>query len=115
MSDYEPKFDLPFKGFTKPIYAIPGNHDWYDALEGFAANFLEPDAARASMKARVEVDKRITTTTDRHIDNLIAEAKRLRSEYGIKDGYQRGVFFEIQTDRFALLAVDTGVARTIDP
>jgi hypothetical protein len=67
------------------------------------------------MKARVEVDKRITTTTDRHIDNLIAEAKRLRSEYGIKDGYQRGVFFEIQTDRFALLAVDTGVARTIDP
>jgi uncharacterized membrane protein HdeD (DUF308 family) len=115
MSDYEPKFYLPFKGFTKPIYAIPGNHDWYDALEGFAANFLEPDAARASMTARVEVDKRITTTTDRHIDNLIAEAKRLRSEYGIKDGYQRGVFFEIQTDRFALLAVDTGVARTIDP
>jgi hypothetical protein len=37
LSDYESKFYLPFKGFTKPIYAIPGNHDWYDALEGFAA------------------------------------------------------------------------------
>ena len=51
MSDYEAKFYLPFKGFSKPIYAIPGNHDWYDALEAFAANFLEADAARACMRA----------------------------------------------------------------
>jgi uncharacterized membrane protein HdeD (DUF308 family) len=114
MSDYEPKFYLPFKGFTKPIFAIPGNHDWYDALEGFAANFLEAGAARASMKARVEVDQRVTTTTDRHIDNMIVEAARLRGEYSIKAGFQRGPFFEIQTDRFALLAVDTGVARDVD-
>src|SRR4051812_46833487 len=28
MTDYEGKFYLPFKGFTKPVYAIPGNHDW---------------------------------------------------------------------------------------
>ena len=47
MSDYEFNFYLPFKGFTKPIYAIPGNHDWFDALEGFNANFLEPKAAHA--------------------------------------------------------------------
>ena len=40
MRDYEHNFHLPFKGFKKPIYAIPGNHDWYGALEGFAANFL---------------------------------------------------------------------------
>ena len=50
MSDYEVNFYLPFKGFTKPIYAIPGNHDWFDALEGFNANFLEPKAARAAME-----------------------------------------------------------------
>ena len=43
MRDYESNFYLPVKGFTKPIYAIPGNHDWYDALEGFAANFLEAE------------------------------------------------------------------------
>src|SRR6185295_2040687 len=28
MKDYEAKFWLPFKGFDKPVYAIPGNHDW---------------------------------------------------------------------------------------
>ena len=45
MKDYEAKFWLPFKGISKPVYAVPGNHDWYDALEGFAATFFEPQAA----------------------------------------------------------------------
>jgi uncharacterized membrane protein HdeD (DUF308 family) len=114
MSDYESKFYLPFKGFTKPIYAIPGNHDWYDALEGFAANFLEPDAARACMRARVETDKRLTSTTDGRIDGMIREAARLRREYGISTGWQRGPIFELQSERFCLIAVDTGVLRTVD-
>ncbi len=30
-------------------------------------------------------------------------------------GFQRAPFFELQTDRFALLAVDTGILRRIDP
>ena len=51
MRHYEANFWLPFMGTSKPLYAIPGNHDWYDALEGFAATFLEPDAARAAMRA----------------------------------------------------------------
>jgi len=68
MRDYESNFYLPFKGFTKPIYAIPGNHDWYDALEGFAANFLEADAARTCMRSRVETDGRLTTTTEGRIE-----------------------------------------------
>ena len=72
MKDYEAKFWLPFKGVTKPVYAIPGNHDWYDALEAFAATFLEPGAARATMRARVESDLRLTSTTDARIEELIA-------------------------------------------
>ena len=47
MRDYEFNFYLPFKGFAKPIYAIPGNHDWFGALDGFAANLMEPVAAQA--------------------------------------------------------------------
>jgi uncharacterized membrane protein HdeD (DUF308 family) len=114
MFDYEPKFYLPFKGFTKPIYAIPGNHDWYDALEAFAANFLEPDAARTCMRSRLETDARLTTTTESRIEALIREAARLRREFGVSAGWQRGPFFEVQTERFALIAVDTGVLRQID-
>lgn len=114
MSGYERNFYLPFKGFTKPIYAIPGNHDWYDALEGFAANFLEADAARATMHARVAIDNRLTTTTNSRIEAMIEEAARLRRAYGVQTGWQRGPFFEVQGERFALIAADTGVLRRVD-
>jgi hypothetical protein len=114
MSDYEPKFYLPFKGFTKPIYAIPGNHDWYDALEGFSANFLDPESARVCMLARIQTDNRMTTTTERRIETYIEEAARFRREFGVSTGWQRGPFFEVQSKRFALIVVDTGVLRTVD-
>ena len=115
MIDYEPNFWLPFKGVTKPVFAIPGNHDWYDALEGFLATFLQPDAARAAMQARAEADLRMTSSTSDRIDSLIAEADRLRREYRVPTGFQRAPFFEFQTDGFALLAIDTGIVKRIDP
>jgi uncharacterized membrane protein HdeD (DUF308 family) len=114
MKDYERNFYLPFMGFHKPIYAIPGNHDWYDALEGFAANFFEPDAARAAVRARVAADRGLTSTTEARIGELIDEAARLRREYGLEVARQRGPYFEIQADRFALIMVDTGVLRSVD-
>src|SRR5262245_16446287 len=115
MNDYEAKFWLPFKGVNRPVYAIPGNHDWYDALEAFNATFLQPEAARASIQARVEADLRVTSTTEDRIHALVTDAARLRQAYGVPTGFQRAPFFEIQTDRFALVAIDTGVLRTIDP
>jgi uncharacterized membrane protein HdeD (DUF308 family) len=114
MADYEFNFYFPFKGFEKPIYAIPGNHDWFDALEGFNANFLEARAARAALKARVEADLRLTTTDGRRIDALIGQAERLRGLYKIDNNNQRGPFFELQTSDFALIAIDTGILRTVD-
>jgi hypothetical protein len=114
MHDYEANFYLPFQGFAKPIYAIPGNHDWFDALEGFNANFLEPKAARAALEARVEADPGLTSTNEQRIERLVGEAARLRQLYAANAGKQRAVFFELQTDGFALLAIDTGILRTID-
>ncbi|HYW69993.1 MAG TPA: metallophosphoesterase [Pyrinomonadaceae bacterium] len=115
MKDYEPNFYLPFKGFTKPIYAIPGNHDWFDANEGFNANFFEPTAANLALRARLAEDvKTNIITTDRRFAELIATAKRLREYYSIRNGLQRGTFFEMHTAGFSLIAVDTGILRTID-
>ena len=48
MKDYEANFWLPFKGITKPVYAIPGNHDWYDALEGVRGHL--PRAGRGARR-----------------------------------------------------------------
>jgi uncharacterized membrane protein HdeD (DUF308 family) len=115
MKDYEPNFYLPFKGFTKPIYAIPGNHDWYDADEGFNANFLEPGAANLALHARLAADlKTNLISTDQRFAELIAKAKSLREYYQIKNGLQRAPFFEMHIAGFSLIAVDTGIMRTID-
>jgi hypothetical protein len=67
------------------------------------------------MRARAEADLRLTSTSDHRIESLIAEAARLRGEYGVPTGFQRGPFFEFQADRFALVAVDTGIVKRIDP
>lgn len=115
MKDYERNFYLPFKGFEKPLYALPGNHDWFDANEGFNANFLTPDAAQLSLRARLAEDLNTDkVTTDRRFDEITAEAERLRSYYRIKNGLQRAPFFEMQTAGFSLIAVDTGILRRVD-
>jgi len=115
MRDYERGFWLPMKGVRKPVYAIPGNHDWYDALEAFAATFLESAAARTAMRARIEADEGLTTTTDARIEELISQAAFYRAQYGVPTGFQRAPFFDIQTEDFALIAVDTGIVRDVDP
>jgi uncharacterized membrane protein HdeD (DUF308 family) len=115
MRDYEHKFFLPFKGFDKPIYAIPGNHDWYDSLESFAAVFFEPEAARRAIHARVEADQNLTTTTESRIESLLQQSERLSGQYGLSVGHQKAPYFQLQTEQFAFIAVDTGVLRRVDP
>ena len=115
MKDYERNFYLPFKGFDKPIYAIPGNHDWFDANEGFNANFLEAGAAQLALRARLAEDLQTkAVTTDERFDEITAEAARLRSVYGIRNGLQRAPFFEMHASGFSLIAVDTGILRRLD-
>ncbi len=114
MKDYERKFYLPMKGVTKPVYAIPGNHDWYDALEGFTANFFQPDLARKSMLARINTDLEISTTSTGKIDEMIASAETLRKEYGVSTGYQEAPFFQVSNGNFILLCLDTGIKRQLD-
>ncbi len=114
MKDYERKFFLPFKGLKKPVYAIPGNHDWYDALEGFAATFYTPDAARKAMAARISSDLNITSTNEKDIERLVNQASFLKKEYDLPVGFQNAPFFQVSTDHFVLLTIDTGVRRRVD-
>jgi 3',5'-cyclic AMP phosphodiesterase CpdA len=115
MSDYERKFYLPFKGMTKPIYALPGNHDWHDELEGFTANFYEKEAAQAAYQGRGKKDCALSRNKDDRLCTYIDAAARLRDQYKLKTGLQRSMYFQIETDRFALFAVDTGLRRRVDP
>ena len=115
MRDYEANFYLPLMGVEKPILAIPGNHDWFNALDGFAANLMRPDSARAAIDARVEADLSLSSTTGDRIDRLMESAARLRSLYRVQAGLQPAPFFEVHTGAFSLIAIDTGIEKQIDP
>ena len=114
MKDYEPNFYLPLMGVEKPVLAIPGNHDWFNALDGFAANLIDPVIARAAIAARVQADLSLSSTTDDRIDAMIASAARLRSLYRVRAGLQRAPFFELHAGGFSLIAIDTGIERRVD-
>jgi len=114
MKDYEANFYLPLKGVDQPIYAIPGNHDWFNALDGFAANLMDAESARAALEARVQSDLSLSSTTGERIDRLIREASRLRALYGVSAGHQVAPFFEMHSGGFSLVAIDTGALRRID-
>ncbi|HEX6163356.1 MAG TPA: metallophosphoesterase [Vicinamibacterales bacterium] len=114
MKDYEPNFYLPLMGVEKPVLAVPGNHDWFNALDGFAANLMDAKTARAAIDARVNADLSLSSTTAGRIDELLASAARLRSLYRVQAGLQHGPFFELHAGRFSLIAIDTGIERRID-
>ena len=114
LKDYEKKFWMPFKGVTKPVYAIPGNHDWYDALDGFTATFFEPDAARRSMAARIRKDLYISPTNKKRIDQMIALSEKWRNEYEVSTGFQKAPYFQVSSGNFVFITLETGIKRQID-
>jgi uncharacterized membrane protein HdeD (DUF308 family) len=114
LKDYEKKFWMPFKGVTKPVYAIPGNHDWYDALDAFIATFYEPEAAKAAMLARIKSDLKMTSTTKSKIDEMVVKSAVWRKEYEVPTGLQKAPYFQVSNDNFVLITVETGVLRQID-
>jgi hypothetical protein len=114
LKDYEKKFWLPFKGVTKPVYAIPGNHDWYDALDGFIATFYEPEAAKKAMYERIKSDLKISSTTVNKIDEMVAKSAEWRTEYEVPTGFQKAPYFQVSSGNFVLITVETGVLRQID-
>jgi uncharacterized membrane protein HdeD (DUF308 family) len=114
MKDYEKKFWLPFKGVKKPVYAIPGNHDWYDALEGFIATFYEPSAAKKAMYERLKSDLKISSTTPNKIDEMISRTAGYRKEYEVPVGFQKAPYFQVTAGNFVFITIETGVLRQID-
>ena len=44
INQYADKFYCPYKGYPNRIYAVPGNHDWYDGLVGFMHHFCGVEA-----------------------------------------------------------------------
>ncbi|MFI1487492.1 metallophosphoesterase family protein [Streptomyces sp. NPDC020747] len=115
--DYGTKFHRPYKDYQAPIYAIPGNHDWYEDLQGFMRVFCEapplmPEAAPrpltpAWLRSLLWHKPRSTD------EQRLAEARKLRSAPA-QQAVQPGPYWAVDAGPVRIIGIDTGLLGTVD-
>ncbi len=119
INEYDTKFYRPYKDYPGPIYAVPGNHDWYDGLNGFMHHFCgvalrDPSGVRFSGPLwRRALQAVLWRRSSRGDDRRIAEMHALRPRPEQQPG-QPGPYFAIEAGPLLLIAVDTGISGEID-
>ncbi|MEU8141997.1 metallophosphoesterase [Nonomuraea sp. NPDC048901] len=110
-NEYENKFFRPYKDYDAPIYAIPGNHDWYDGLGGFMRVFCDAPALPPKRDAGLRglLWRRSETIDER----LLAEARAFRDRPAQRAA-QPGPYWAIETPSLLIVGVDTGIQGEID-
>ncbi|MDI9835527.1 metallophosphoesterase family protein [Streptomyces sp. KAU_LT] len=116
--DYGPKFFRPYRDYKAPIYAIPGNHDWYEDLTAFMRVFcddappLPPEPApRTLSRARL---RSLLWHRPREGDGQrLDEARELRSDPS-QLAVQPGPYWAIDAGPIRIVGIDTGLLGTID-
>jgi calcineurin-like phosphoesterase family protein len=119
INEYDEKFFWPYREFPGPIYAIPGNHDWYDGLQGFMAHFC---AARPELrppgrpvgKRWQRAGRRLFWRKPSSPDEARIEAMRARRSSEEQLSKQPAPYFAINTGPILLVGIDTGITGTLD-
>ena len=119
VEDYQRKFYRPYRDYRGPIYAIPGNHDWYDDLQGFLWHLCGrrsfPDEGGRAPQGWL----RAVTTREGWARLLwrrpsppspgTAAAAPQRPPTG-----QRSPYYVVDTPFLRLVAIDTGIRGCLD-
>ena len=116
VNEYLGKFYFPYKDYPAPIYALPGNHDWYDGLTGFMAHFCgaRPLPPPAPGRGPREWLRRALWRRPRAVDPAVMAAGRaLRPPRGDL-GVQPGPYFAIETGPVRIVGIDTGILGGVD-
>jgi hypothetical protein len=110
VNQYKEKFYEPFGSWRKPIYALPGNHDWYDELEGFMYHFCGVDPPPEEFGSEIP-----RPPLWRRPQSREAEAERCRDARPPQRGpYQPAPYFVIDTESIAIVCIDTGIEGGLD-
>lgn len=116
-NEYGTKFFRPYRDYPAPIYAIPGNHDWYDGLTGFMRVFCRAPQLPAPPRPRALTAAwwrgllwRASETPD---EARLAQAKALRAAPG-QAAWQPGPYWAMDAGPIRLIGIDTGLLGDID-
>lgn len=133
VNDYINGFYIPFRKYDRPIYALPGNHDWYDGLSGFMFHHCAAEPLphlRLSLAGRSLGDRLVRALWQRanrpDRDRLApyVHERRLETLKRADDEtpdprtpprpVQPAPYFAIELEQLVLVAIDTGVGGELD-
>ena len=117
---YADRFYRPYADYPGPIYALPGNHDWYDGLAGFMTAFCDapPDAGAPSPAYDGPLWKRalrwlLWRRAPRASVEDVADMRWYRDAES-QQGCQPGPYCAIDAGPVRLVLIDTGLSGQID-
>jgi hypothetical protein len=121
VNDYVDGFYIPYRPLALPIYAQPGNHDWYDGLNGFMWNLcgaepLPPDAYDvASYSPRERLARRLWKKASAPRRDILEAYRDERAPQGQAwEPLQPGPYFAMDLGELLVVCVDSGITGDID-
>jgi len=116
--DYGDKFFRPYQDYPAPIYAVPGNHDWYEDLHGFMRVFCDdapplPPSPRPRALTRAWLRDRLWHRPGPADEAGFAQARKLRSAPA-QFSVQPGPYWAIDAGPIRIVGIDTGLLGTLD-
>lgn len=116
-NEYDDKFFRPYKDYPAPIYAVPGNHDWYDGLGGFMRVFCDAPALKAEREGFRLTPSGLRGLLWRRPEKIdeagLARARERRARPG-QQAVQPGPYWAMETPGLLIVGVDTGIHSTLD-
>ena len=112
INEYLKKFCHPYKDYPKPIYALPGNHDWYDSLNGFMVHFCGAEPSERSLGSNW-ILRRLWRKPARIKPRVLEKCRTLRPvpEEHLR---QPSPYFAIDTGPLRIVSIDTGINGQLD-
>lgn len=118
IDEYKEKFARPYRGLRDPIYAVPGNHDWYDDATGFMYWFCgrreAPPRPKRRPFSKPWLRDRLWRKAPKPDPDKLRAALALRRPPAEQRDPQPGLYFAIDTGPVVLVGVDTGIRGNLD-
>ncbi|MFJ4923511.1 metallophosphoesterase family protein [Streptomyces sp. NPDC088725] len=116
-NEYDTKFFRPYKDYDAPIYAVPGNHDWYDGITGFMRVFCDapalPPTARPTPLSAAWWRTLLWKKPEVPDEQRLAAARKMRSAPA-QQATQPAPYWAIDSGPLRIIGIDTGLLGTID-
>jgi hypothetical protein len=119
IADYRSKFFRPYRALDMPVFAVPGNHDWYDGLHGFMAHMCGIDTPQAPLEVgpgvRGKIARLLWRRSARPGDADLEDMRRARSGPRQQAAPpQPGPYWAIDAGPLRIVGIDTGIVGSID-